>query len=191
MAKKAVAFFRISRSISSVFNFPAHRTIADFRQRHLAEFRELFVQVVRMAREVGLVTLGTVAVDGTKVKAHASKLEAMSYQRMQEEEARLRREIAELLAKAGRTDDAEDARYGRDRRGDELPAELTRRKDRLEKIRAARERLEARQAEADREQGREPGDEERRGKSGKPFKRRFGSRSRRRRRISRIPTAGS
>lgn len=155
-------------------NFPAHRTIADFRQRHLPEFRELFVQVVRMAREVGLVNLGTVAVDGTKVKANASKHKAMSYRRMQEEEARLRREIAELLAKAGRTDAAEDARYGRDRRGDELPAELARREERLAKIRAARERLEARQAEADRERGREPGDEERKGKAGKPFKRRFG-----------------
>jgi transposase/IS5 family transposase len=155
-------------------NFPAHRTIADFRQRHLPEFRELFVQVVRMAREVGLVKLGTVAVDGTKVKAHASKHKAMSYRRMQEEEARLRREIQELMARARRTDAQEDARYGREHRGDELPAELTRREDRLEKIRAARQRLEARQAEADREQGREPGDEERKGKPGKPFKRRFG-----------------
>jgi transposase len=155
-------------------NFPAHRTISDFRQRHLPEFRELFVQVVKMAREVGLVTLGTVAVDGTKVKAHASKHKAMSYRRMQEEEARLRREIAELTAKAGRTDAAEDARYGRDRRGDELPAELTRREDRLEKIRAARQRLEARQAEVDRERGREPGDEDRTGKPGKPYRRRFG-----------------
>jgi len=155
-------------------NFPAHRTIADFRQRHLPEFRELFVQVVRMAREVGLVKLGTVAVDGTKVKAHASKHKAMSYRRMQDEEARLRREIQELMARARRTDAQEDARYGREHRGDELPAELARREDRLEKIRAARQRLEARQAEADREQGREPGDEERKGKPGKPFKRRFG-----------------
>lgn len=69
-------------------NFPAHRTIADFRQRHPPEFRELFVQVVRMAREVGLVNLGTVAVDGTKAKANASKHKAMSYRRMQEEESR-------------------------------------------------------------------------------------------------------
>lgn len=155
-------------------NFPAHRTISDFRQRHLPEFRELFVQVVKMAREVGLVALGTVAVDGTKVKAHASKHKAMSYRRMQEEEARLRQEIVELTARAGRTDAAEDARYGRDRRGDELPADLARREDRLEKIRAARQRLEARQAEVDRERGRAPGDEDRTGKPGKPYRRRFG-----------------
>jgi transposase len=155
-------------------NFPAHRTIADFRQRHLPEFRELFVQVVQMAREVGLVKLGTIAVDGSKVKASASKHKAMSYRRMQEEEARLRREIRELTSRARRTDAEEDARHGSDRRGDELPAELARRTGRLAKIRAARERLEARQAEADREQGREPGDEDRKGKPGKPFKRRFG-----------------
>lgn len=110
-------------------NFPAHRTISDFRQRHLAEFREVFVQVVQLAREVGLVKLGTVAVDGSKVKANASKHKAMSYERMKEEEKRLRKEIRGLLAEAMKTDAAEDKRYGRDRRGDELPAELARRED--------------------------------------------------------------
>jgi transposase len=155
-------------------NFPAHRTISDFRQRHLPEFRDLFVQVVRLAGEVGLVKLGTVAVDGSKVKANASKHKAMSYGRMKQEEKRLRKEIRDLLGKARKTDAQEDKRYGRDRRGDELPAELSRREERLQKIQEARKRLEARQAEADREAGRKPGDQDRTGKSGRPFKRRFG-----------------
>jgi transposase len=156
-------------------NFPAHRTISDFRQRHLAEFRDVFVQVVRLAREVGLVKLGTVAVDGSKVKANASKHKAMSYGRMKDEEKRLRQEIKELLARAKKTDAVEDKRYGRDQRGDELPAELARREDRLRTIEAARQRLEARQREIDEEDGREPGDhEDRPGKPKRGFKRRFG-----------------
>jgi transposase len=155
-------------------NFPAHRTISDFRHRHLPEFRELFVQVVQTAREAGLVKLGTLAVDGSKLKANASKHKAMSYRRMREEEKRLRKEIRELTEQAQATDAQEDKRYGKDRRGDELPAELARREDRLRTIRAARKRIEARQREADREQGREPGDQDRTGKPGRPFKRPFG-----------------
>jgi transposase len=155
-------------------NFPAHRTISDFRNRHLPEFKTLFVQVVQTAYEVGLVKLGTVAVDGSKIKAHASKHKAMSYQRMKEEEKRLRKEIRELLAKAKKADTQEDTRYGKDRRGDELPEELARREGRLQSIRAARERIEARQREADREKGREPDDQDRSGKAGKPFNRAFG-----------------
>lgn len=155
-------------------NFPAHRTISDFRQRHLPEFRDLFVQVVQLAGEVGLVKLGTVAVDGSKVKASASRHKAMSYGRMKQEEKRLRKEIRELMGKARKTDAQEDKRFGRDAGGDALPAELARREDRLQKIQEARKRLEARQAEADREAGREPDDEDRTGKPGKPFKRRFG-----------------
>ena len=155
-------------------NFPAHRTLSDFRQRHLPEFRDLFVQVVQTAREVGLVKLGTVAVDGSKIKANASKHKAMSYKRMKEEEKRLRKEIKELMARARRTDAEEDKRYGKDRRGDELPEELARREQRLQTIQAARERLEARQREIDDENGREPDDEDRTGKPGRPFKRPFG-----------------
>lgn len=155
-------------------NFPAHRTLSDFRQRHLPEFRDLFVQIVQTAREVGLVKLGTVAVDGSKIKAHASKHKAMSYQRMKEEEKRLRKEIEELMARAKRTDVDEDKRYGKDRRGDELPEELARREQRLQTIQAARERLEARQREVDEANGREPDDQDRTGKSGRPFKRPFG-----------------
>jgi transposase len=155
-------------------NFPAHRTISDFRKRHLPEFKDLFVQVVQTAQEVGLVKLGTVAIDGSKVKANASKHKAMSYKRMKEEEKRLRKEIRGLLADAKKADDQEDKRYGKDRRGDELPAELARREDRLHSIQAARQRLEARQREADEATGREPDDQDRTGKPGKPFKRAFG-----------------
>ena len=155
-------------------NFPAHRTISDFRARHLAEFSELFVQVVQTAQAVGLVKLGTLAVDGSKVKANASKHKAMSYKRMKEEEKRLRKEIRDLMARARKTDTQEDKRYGRDHRGDELPAEIARREDRLKTIREARKRLEARQEEEDRESGREPGDQDRTGKPGRPFKRAFG-----------------
>jgi len=164
----------VAYRVLSADNFPAHRTLSDFRQRHLSEFRELFVQVVQTAQEVGLVKLGTVAVDGSKLKANASKHKAMSYRRMKEEEKRLRKEIRALMARAQKADDQEDKRYGKNRRGDELPAELARREDRLRTIQAARQRLEARQREADREQGRESGDQDRTGKPGRPFKRAFG-----------------
>ena len=78
-------------------NSPAHRTIAEFRQRHVKEFEQLFVQVVRLARELGLIKLGTIAVDGSKLKANASKHKAMSYGRMVQEEKRLKREIQAIL----------------------------------------------------------------------------------------------
>lgn len=139
-------------------NFPSHRTICDFRHDHLEEFGRLFVQVVELARESGMVKLGTVAVDGSKVKANASRHKAMSYGRMRQEEQRLRREIAGLLDQAAATDAEEDRLYGPDRRGDEVPAELQRREDRLKTIQEAKKRLEARQAEADRKKGRREGD---------------------------------
>ena len=93
-------------------NFPAHRTIADFRKQHLAAFQELFVQVVRIAKELGLVKLGTVAIDGTKVKASASKHKAMSYERMQKDEVRLKAEVEALIAQAEAADAAEDKEHG-------------------------------------------------------------------------------
>ncbi len=154
-------------------NFPAHRTIADFRQQHLAVFEALFVQVVQLAREAGVVRLGTVAVDGSKVKANASKHKAMSYGRMRTETQRLRAEIAALTTQAAAVDATEDAEHGADVRGDELPAELQRREDRLATIAAAKARLDARQAEADRQQGRTP-DDQRKGRGSKPFARDFG-----------------
>jgi transposase len=154
-------------------NFPAHRTIAEFRQQYLAAFEMLFVQVVQIAREAGVVQLGALAVDGSKVKANASKHKAMSYGRMRQEDQRLRDEIAALLAKADAVDAAEDAEHGPDVRGDELPAELQRREERLAKIAAAKARLEARQAAEDREKGRTP-DDGRKGRGSKPFARDFG-----------------
>ena len=137
-------------------NFPAHRTLSDFRHRHLPEFQALFVQVVQIAQEVGLAQLGTLAVDGSRVRANASKHKAMSYGRMKREAERLRQEIQELTARARRTDRHEDKRYGRDRRGDELPTELARREQRLATIQSARKRMEARQQEEDTRNGREP-----------------------------------
>jgi transposase len=88
-------------------NFPAHRTIRDFRALHLAEFTELFTQVVRLAREMGLVKLGTVAIDGTKIKANASRHKAMSYGRMQIAEVELKAQIADLMKRATAADQAE------------------------------------------------------------------------------------
>jgi transposase len=156
-------------------NFPAHRTICDFRLRHLPELKELFVQVVRLARELGLVKLGTIALDGTKVKANASKHKAMSYGRMKEQEQKLKQEIEELLERARTTDAQEDARLGSDQTDEQLPAELQRREVRLAKIQAAKTRLEQRQAEADRERGRHRDDGQRRGGgAGRPFKHPFG-----------------
>jgi len=154
-------------------NFPAHRTIAEFRQQHLAAFHALFVQVVRIAREAGVVQLGTLAIDGTKVKANASKHKAMSYGRMRDEERRLREQIAALTTQADAIDAAEDAAHGPGVRGDELPVELQRREERLAKIAAAKARLEARQAEEDRQKGRTP-DDGRKGRGTKPFARDFG-----------------
>ena len=153
-------------------NFPAHRTIADFRQQHLAAFETLFVRVVQIAREAGVVQLGSLAVDGTKIKANASKHKAMTYGRMRQEEQRLRDEIAALLTQANAVDVAEDAAHGPDVRGDELPAELQRREGRLAKIAAAKARLEARQAEEDRQKGRTPDDG--RKSRRRPFARDFG-----------------
>ena len=124
-------------------NTPDFRTLSDFRKVHGVALNGLFVQVLKLCAEAGLVKLGRVAVDGTKVKANASKHKAMSYARMSEREAALQAKVAELLARADATDEAEDAEYGEDRRGDELPEELQRAEGRLAKIRAAKAALEA------------------------------------------------
>jgi transposase len=124
-------------------NVPDFRTIADFRKTHLSALRGFFEQVLRLARELGAPRVGRVAVDGSKVKANASKHKAMSYGRMREKETQLRDEVTQLLAQAEAADAAEDATYG-DRRGDELPAELQRRESRLQRIRDAKRALEAR-----------------------------------------------
>ncbi len=124
-------------------NAPDFRTISDFRKRHLAALQELFAQVLTLARKAGLVKMGHVALDGTKIPANASKHKAMSYRRMSEEETRLAAAVAELLRRAEEADAADDARYGPTVSGDELPAELRRREDRLRKIREAKAALEA------------------------------------------------
>jgi len=119
-------------------NEPDFRTIADFRKRHLAALQGFFEQVLRLARELGAPRVGRVALDGSKVKANASKHKAMSYDRMREKQQQLREEVTALLAQAEAADAAEDTEYGANRRGDELPAELQRRESRLTRIREAR-----------------------------------------------------
>ncbi len=133
---------------------PDYRSIARFRKRHLEALSGLFVQALRLCREARLVGLGTLALDGTKLRANASRHKAMSYQRMTKKEAELEAEIAALrgnvgalLADAERTDAEEDERFGPDRRGDQLPAELCRREGRLAAIREAKAALEAEAAE--------------------------------------------
>ncbi|NML19214.1 IS1182 family transposase [Azohydromonas caseinilytica] len=156
-------------------NFPHHRTIRDFRALHLQELGALFVQVVQLAREMGLVKLGAVAIDGTKVKANASRHKAMSYERMQLAEAELKAQIDVLLQRAKNTDEAEANEPELD-----IPAEIQRREVRLKAIAQARERLEQRQRDADTERGRSDDDDRRpRGPDGKPkkggrYKRDFG-----------------
>jgi transposase len=147
---------------------PDFRTISDFRKQHLEPFKEVFVQVVRLAGEAGLVQLGNVATDGTKIQGNASRHKAMSYGYMKKAVERLREEIEALVTAAYQQDEAEDAALG-SRRGDELPAELARREQRLATIEAAMQRLEAQakaEAEAERQQRAEA--EAERQRTGKP-----------------------
>jgi transposase len=139
-------------------NFPDHRTINRFRQEHVEEFAGIFAQVVKLAREMKLIRMGTLAIDGTKVRANASKHKSMSYGRMKEQEQKLKTEIEDLLRRAQQIDEAEDEKYGADRRGDELPEELRIREQRLKRIQEAKQRLEERQKGEDRAAGRKPDD---------------------------------
>ena len=139
-------------------NTPDFRTISDFRKDHLGALSGLFLQVLAFCQRAGLVKLGHVALDGTKVRANASRHKAMSYRRMKEKEEQLAAEVAELLRRAQEVDDEEDRRYGKDKRGDELPEELAFREGRLEKIREAMAALEAEaQAAAEAEGKEHPG----------------------------------
>lgn len=122
---------------------PDHDSIAEFRKRHLQELAGLFVQVLKLCERAGLVKLGHVAIDGSKLRANASKHKAMGYERMCEKEQQLVAEVERLLKAAEEADAAEDGRYGKGVRGDELPAELARRESRLRKIREAKASLEA------------------------------------------------
>ncbi len=135
---------------------PDFRSIARFRARHLDALAGLFVQALRLCKAAGLVGLGALAVDGTKLRANASRRKAMSYERMGPKAERLEAEIAQLTARMGAllaegeaTDAAEDEQHGPDRRGDELPAELARRETRLTKIREAMAALETEAREAE------------------------------------------
>jgi len=142
-------------------NTPDFRTISDFRKDHLKALAGLFLQVLRLCQKTGLVKLGHVALDGTKIKANASKHKAMSYKRMKEEESRLESEVMELLKKAEVVDEEEDQRYGKNKRGDELPKELAFRESRLKKIREAKASLEAEvQLEATQKEGKDEVPEE-------------------------------
>ena len=125
-------------------DIPDFRTISDFRKTHLARLEALFVEVLKLCALAGLARVGTVALDGTKVKANASRHKAMSYDRMKTEEERLKQEIAKLLAEAQAADDTEDLQHGPDRHGEEIPDELARRQSRLAKIREAKTLLEER-----------------------------------------------
>ena len=115
----------------------------------------LFEQVLKMALELGAMKLGRVALDGSKVKANASKHKAMSYERMQEQEKAIREQVKELLARAEAADAEEDARYGKERAGDELPEELQRRETRLKRIREAKRALEERAREKAKKEGKQ------------------------------------
>jgi transposase len=156
---------------------PDHDTIAAFRKRHVKALAGLFVQVLQLCREAGLVKMGHVALDGTKVRANASKHKAMSYGRMESKEAELEAIVERLLSEAARVDAEEDARYGKGKRGDELPKELRHRQSRLKKIREAKRALEEeakaaaekRRAElAEEEKKRAQSGKKRRGRAPKP-----------------------
>src|SRR5579884_2725969 len=134
-------------------NEPDFRTIADFRKIHLQVLKGLFEQVLKMALEMGAVKLGRVALDGSKIKANASKHKAMSYDRMVEQERAIRKQVKEMLARAEAADAEEDRRYGKDRAGDELPKELQRRETRLKRIREAKRALEERAREKAKKEG--------------------------------------
>ena len=125
-------------------DIPDFRTISEFRKTHLDQLETLFVEILKLCALAGLVKVGTIALDGTKVKANASRHKAMSYERMQQEEQRLKEEVARLLAEAEASDASEDAAHGPDRSGDEVPAELARRQSRLAKIQQAKAELEER-----------------------------------------------
>ena len=143
---------RLDFQAVTALNQPDFRTISEFRRRHLEALAGLFVQVLALCRKAGLAGLEHVAVDGTKIKANASKHKAMSYARMSEAEAELAREVAEWLARAQAEDAAEDVAHGSTRRGDEPPDWMRDKQARLARIRTAKAELEAeaRQAEAER-----------------------------------------
>ena len=127
-------------------DIPDFRRIAEFRKRHLQHMQPLFLEVLVLCREAGLLNVGRLSLDGTKVKANASRHKAMSYDRMTSEVERLQQEIDQLLAQADAADENDDDQFG-DLRGDEIPDELARRETRLKKIEEAKAALEERARE--------------------------------------------
>lgn len=136
------AYYQIPFRVLTADQQPDHDTIAEFRKRHLKTLSRLFVEALRLCQKVGLVKLGHVSLDGTKVKANASKHKAMSYGRMEKKVEELQAEVNRLLEQAEAVDDDEDSRYGKGKRGDELPDELRFKQDRLKKIKEAMKSLE-------------------------------------------------
>lgn len=126
-------------------NFPDFRTISEFRRIHLEALKGLFVQVLELCEKAGLVKLGEVSLDGTKIKASASIDKNRTYEHLSKEEEQLSRTVEEMLRKAQQTDNEEDGIYGKDNRGDELPPGFRKRKERLQRIEKARKELEQRQ----------------------------------------------
>ena len=147
-------------------NSPSHRTMARFRQENIDHFKELFVQVVQVAMSAGLVNMGTLAIDGSKVKANASKHKAMTYARMKSEESRISTEIERITEVASGLDEAEDGEFGPDFRGDELPEELHNREARRAKIRESIKALEDEQTRDDDESGH--GEQQKKSGRGRP-----------------------
>lgn len=128
--------------VLSANQHPDHDTISTFRKRHLKALAGLFIQVLRLCQKAGLAKLGHIALDGTKVQANASKHKAMSYGHMEKKISELEQEVADLLKQAEQVDESEDAKYGKSKRGDDLPKELKFRQSRLQKIKEAKKALE-------------------------------------------------
>jgi len=136
-------YYQVPFRVITADQHPDHDTIADFRKRHLKALAGLFVQALRLCQKAGLIKLGHISLDGTKVKANASKHKAMSYVRMEKKAEELKAEVENLLARAQAVDDAEDDQYGKSRHGDELPDDLRFKQNRLKKIKEAMKALEA------------------------------------------------
>jgi len=139
---QAKTFEDVAFRFLSADEHPDHSTLAEFRKRHLQALAGLFTQALQLCQKAGLVKLGHVAIDGTKLQANASKHKAMSYGRMGEAEKKLKDEIDALLKRAEAEDAAEDAKYGKGRSGDDLPVDLARRESRLAKLQEAKRALE-------------------------------------------------
>jgi transposase len=145
---EAATYDDVAFRVLSANQQPDHASIAEFRKRHLAALAQLFVQVLQLCERAGLVKLGHVAIDGSKIKANASKYRSLTYAGMKEVEQKLVAEVTQLLAEAERIDAAEDELYGKDKRGDELPEELRDRESRLRRLRELKADLEREAREA-------------------------------------------